>query len=109
MVVTFEIAPPFRLTPKVEKTGPLTRIIWAWFSVACISGKFGDVWDAFRMEERHKCWDEINEAIKTGPLPGNGWDRTAERNGLVLASNIIMAGIKGSNAKLTGLAPQKGD
>ena len=44
-------------------------------------------------EERMKCWNEINVAIKAGPLQGNGCDDTAQRNGLVLASNIIMRGI----------------
>ena len=88
MVVMFEIAPPFRWTPKVE---PLTRWIWAWFSVAYLSGKFGRVWEAIRQDERQKCWDEINAAIPKNPLPGNGWDQSSVRNGLVLASNIVMA------------------
>ena len=101
MVVMFEIAPPFRPVPKVEKVGPLTRLIWAWFSVAYISGKFGSVWDAFRQDERQKCWDEINAWIKPGELQGNGCDQHAQRNGMILASNIVMAGIKGSNVKLT--------
>ncbi len=39
--------------------------------------------------ERQKCWDAINAAIDQGQLPGNGTDKTAERNGLVLATNII--------------------
>lgn len=102
MVLMFEIAPPFRWKPKVEKVSPLTRLIWAWFSVAYIAGKFGSVWDAFRQDERQKCWDEINAAIKPGPLPGNGRDQTAERNGLVLASNIVMAGMKGANDRVEG-------
>lgn len=95
MVVTFEIAPPFRMAPKVERIGPLTRLIWAWFSVAYISGNFGDVWDAFRQDERQKCLDEINAWIKLGELQGNGFYQTAQRNGMILASNIVMTGIKG--------------
>lgn len=94
IVLMFEIAPPFRWTPKVERVGPLTRWIWAWFSVAYISGKFGSVWEAIRQDERQKCWDKINAAIPNGPLPGNGHDQMAERNGLILASNIVMAGMK---------------
>lgn len=47
--------------------------------------------------ERQVCWDEVNSAIKTGPLPGNGCDETAQRNGLVMASNIIMARIERAN------------
>lgn len=48
--------------------------------------------------ERKACWDSVNAAIKRGPLQGSGWDESAERNGLVLASNIIMERI-GSNAQ----------
>ncbi len=35
------------------------------------------------------CWDAIDERIVSGPLPGNGLDKTAERNGLIIASNIL--------------------
>lgn len=34
-------------------------------------------------------WRKIDEMIHKGPLPGNGCDRSAERNGLVLAANAI--------------------
>jgi len=34
-------------------------------------------------------WDAVNALIKEGPLPGNGWDKQAERNGLILAANTI--------------------
>lgn len=37
----------------------------------------------------HTCWTAINNHIKPGPLQGNGCDETAQRNGLILASNII--------------------
>ncbi len=37
-----------------------------------------------------EAWNAINARIKHGPLSGNGTDETAERNGLILASNIIM-------------------
>lgn len=92
MVVMFEIAGPFRLVPKLEKAGQLRRLIWAWFSVAYIHGKFGRLSEAFRQDERRKCWDQINAHIKHGELPGNGMDQTAERNGLVLACNIVRFG-----------------
>jgi hypothetical protein len=36
------------------------------------------------------CWDRVNALIKHGPLPGNGCDLAAERNGLVLAANAIL-------------------
>ena len=51
--------------------------------------------------ERQACWDEINSFIKQGPLPGNGCDESAQRNGLVLATNIIMGRLERSNAALT--------
>ncbi len=36
-----------------------------------------------------ECWERINALIVKGPLPGDGWDKSAERNGLVLATNVI--------------------
>lgn len=42
-----------------------------------------------RRNERQDCWDEINRHIQQGPLDGNGCDAQAERNGLVMASNIL--------------------
>jgi hypothetical protein len=46
--------------------------------------------EAGRKTERQECWDAINQWIKRGELPGNGCDETAQRNGLILASNLIM-------------------
>jgi len=37
----------------------------------------------------------INAMIVRGPLPGNGTDKTAQRNGLILASNAINALLSG--------------
>jgi hypothetical protein len=37
-----------------------------------------------------ECWNAINEKIKPGALQGSGWDETATRNGLILATNILM-------------------
>ena len=45
--------------------------------------------DEIRRDERKRIWDEINKHIKPGKLQGNGWDDTAQRNGLILAANII--------------------
>lgn len=46
------------------------------------------------IEERNQiiqeCWGQINSCIKPGRLPGNGCDETAERNGIILATNILM-------------------
>jgi hypothetical protein len=38
-----------------------------------------------------ECWDAVNDRIEQGQLPGNGVDKTAERNGLILATNLIAA------------------
>lgn len=37
------------------------------------------------------CWETINALIKPGELQGNGCDQTAQRNGLILAANAILA------------------
>lgn len=39
--------------------------------------------------ERHECWRAVCDMIEPGELPGNGWDRHAQRNGIVLAANAI--------------------
>ena len=50
--------------------------------------------DEIRRDERTKCWQSINRWIRLGDLPGNGTDKTAERNGLILAANeIAMMGV----------------
>ena len=38
---------------------------------------------------KNQILDEINKHITSGQLPGNGMDKTAERNGMILATNII--------------------
>jgi len=38
----------------------------------------------------HDAWNSVNDWIVPGDLPGNGTDKSAERNGLILASNAIM-------------------
>ena len=35
-------------------------------------------------------WSSIQEAISKGKLRGDGTDQTAERNGKILAANIVM-------------------
>lgn len=37
------------------------------------------------------CWETISALIKPGELSGNGCDKTAERNGLILAANTLFA------------------
>ncbi len=34
-------------------------------------------------------WTAITAMVKPGPLPGDGSDKTAERNGLILAANVL--------------------
>jgi hypothetical protein len=47
-----------------------------------------------RRQARLEMWHAINAHIKTGDLGGNGCDMNAQRNGLVLAANLIFqAGI----------------
>lgn len=55
MVVMLEIAGGFRLRPKVERHGPLVRVIWGFFSVAYIGAGFNDVSRAFRVAEAEAC------------------------------------------------------
>ena len=42
-----------------------------------------------RKMERDRCWHEVNKYIRTGDLGGNGTNKNAERNGIILATNII--------------------
>lgn len=44
---------------------------------------------AARQQAATHCWKTINSAIVQGPLSGNGLDKNAERNGVVLAANLI--------------------
>lgn len=37
------------------------------------------------------CWEAVNALIKPGDLGGNGCDQNAQRNGLILAANVIAA------------------
>lgn len=42
-----------------------------------------------------ECWLKINRHVIRGDLPGNGTDKTAERNGLILATNIVAEMMQG--------------
>jgi hypothetical protein len=39
--------------------------------------------------ERRAAWEAVNKHIKMGKLQGNGCDETAQRNGLILAANLL--------------------
>lgn len=48
--------------------------------------------EALRAElanERQAAWEAVNKWIKQGPLPGNGCDEQAQRNGMILAANLL--------------------
>lgn len=64
MVLMFEIAGPFRWKPKAEKSGPLRRWIWAWFSVAYIAAGFNDVSMAIRQDERERISSKSNAGVQ---------------------------------------------
>lgn len=56
--------------------------------------------DAERMQVIQECWDEINQHIKEGPLPGNGCDELARNGGMIIAANLLMAMMRGEGANL---------
>jgi hypothetical protein len=41
-------------------------------------------------EAYQRAWDAVNAFVKHGELQGNGCDESAQRNGLILATNVIM-------------------
>lgn len=55
----------------------------------------GELESNIRRNERQDCWNEINAQIKQGPLSGDGCDKQAERNGMVMASNILALKLHG--------------
>ena len=62
---------------------------------ACVQRKI----DAAITAERQAAWDAVNQWIKPGDLGGNGCDMNAQRNGLILASNLLMDRIRGPNVQ----------
>lgn len=47
------------------------------------------------MSDLKDAWNRINSMIRPGDIGGNGCDKTAERNGLILAANAVMEMIDG--------------
>jgi hypothetical protein len=39
--------------------------------------------------EREQAWEAVNAIIPQGELQGNGCDRQAQRNGTILAANVL--------------------
>lgn len=48
-----------------------------------------EVWSAAQKSVKTHIYREINKRVVSGRLSGNGFDKTAERNGLILALNTI--------------------
>lgn len=46
-------------------------------------------------KESKEAWEAVNALIALGHIGGNGTDLTAQRNGLVMASNVLMRRITG--------------
>ncbi len=55
-----------------------------------------------------ECWDTIDALIVSGHLPGNGCDKTAERNGLIFAANALAAKMGWPQAKYAESLPAIG-
>ena len=80
-----------------EKMSESEIAFWEWwlenkagFSKTLTASQPEEAWYAAVKWERKKCWDAINQMIEPGDLGVSGWDKNAERNGLILASNAIM-------------------
>lgn len=54
VVLLIEFAPPFRTTPKVERIGPMTRVIWGWWSVSVLRSNLHGLFMAIREDERER-------------------------------------------------------
>jgi hypothetical protein len=64
MIAMFEVSPPIRRTPKIERIGPMTRFIWMWFSIAYFH-KCGinDIMTAVREDERERIAQNIGGEV----------------------------------------------
>ncbi len=75
MILMFEVKPPFRAKPKVERTGPMTRLIWGWFSVAYFHRcGINDIGRAFREDERNRMLRESGWVMGQSKPSGHGLD-----------------------------------
>lgn len=61
-----------------------------WVSKDALIANEKEAYERGRKDEREAIFYAINALIKLGDLPGDGWDKTAERNGLILASNEVV-------------------
>lgn len=65
MVIVFEISKPYHVF-KVEKlgNGAMTRVIWAWFSIAFYRGEFNDIARVIRADERKKIFTADDNTLQ---------------------------------------------
>jgi hypothetical protein len=73
-------------TTEGEMRGHMASMAHALYRAIAALGEKGCAREAVIRE----CWDAINKYIKPGTLPGNGCDESAQRNGMILASNVLM-------------------
>ena len=82
---------PERIEELVKQLGSIT--VEGTELVTVLSAKIAveDAIQESRRQALQECWEKVNSIIKQGTLPGNGCDETAQRNGLILATNTIMS------------------
>ena len=61
-----------------------------------------ELWNAAWEAATKSCKAEIDKWIKPGVLQGNGCNDTAQRNVMILASNLLAERIERSNAEVSG-------
>lgn len=61
----------------------------AWFNKYPLGIDTRDVAFAAWCASQESCWMAVSDKIKEGDLGGTGNDANAERNGIVLAANVI--------------------
>jgi len=63
---------------------------------------YGDSLEAFSKlvieKEREDAWEAVNALIVPGKIGGNGLDPSAQRGGIVLATNVLMQRIERGQA-----------
>ena len=59
---------------------------------------------AFRIEVLKTAHRKLGKLVRQGDIGGNGWDQSAQRNGIVLALNELSRMIKGETEE----APHEG-
>lgn len=55
MILMFEIDPPFRWKPEIQRIGVMTRFVWGWFAASYVATGIRQMAQAFREDEREEC------------------------------------------------------